>query len=1167
SLLGSARAIRLDVPIKPIRDVPKTDISDIPTMGYFELLEFEKIQNETKLLSHEEKVWPIAPDGFVPNSVIRSMFKIKQIEPIEMKVFKLKWTPVQYPAKATTKYDDNEKMNRFAPINDISLLLNIFNKRKKNLNWQNDDDEEFVEFNDPEASFISISSDKQSNIQKKSKERQSGTSGIAGPKHDEYEVVDNIIDDDYDDEERYNFRWNEDDIPDLFKKMKQEPWWDPSVDQTLRSMVLYLIQVIKEKQLLSYELACNYLIDVFRTYGIEPTLVNEILSILLTNLATSENDNEEQNSRLCTIRTIGQFVIERKNIILALLELATKSEQDDIVANEAINAVKYITDVNDSNSIDLVLRNMDFVRSADEENFLLKSIVATLRRQEDEIQLIDNVQDADAEQETTNDDQSDLHPLLKKISQEKWYPKDLLPTIENVVTAILEKLPSTNKTQLKTLTKYLIELQRNIGFSNELTDRVVEGLVPLLTHSEPDHRLNIANTIGELGVETKTADIALLDAFVNDKRVQCGEALKKLSGIQSDTVLKDIADDISYLETLPSEGFSLQKYLSQKNPTVDAEDGQQEEQQNEIRDNDIIDETADKEQPNEFEQEQYPTEVLDTSETKSEDNVKILITTHEDEKVVQSLNESESFDKEIVKEEQYVNSVMKITHPVQRVDATSSTITSNTPSSMKSVKETIRIEISDKTKKVTSKDIRTEKKSIETLNDKKETAVSSTDEVDVSSAPIIKESRKNVDTNVVKHRGKLLPNNSEMWDYYKKRNQLESRKHEITNNTPVVEQNEKYIGEESDDDLYVDDENTNDRPRKKYLTIPQRKVYFERFPQIPHQQRATYTNSRQFGQDNSNNNDHPLLLEHDIVQDIIDQHTKQFGFYRPPHRSCLIPHKISLDGVLGEQSHMLVNNLHFPSARMRLSDLNRNRHLHDIEFIQLLSCLGINIDKALNMQNALTSAMKTDREHSKGSDFLLQGPAASPIVSSMVNISAPTGTSSDVTHAILLDKLLQSHGAPQSSQYIQQIYRSYPKFLPLLHSRIPQRIIPLIWNDPLIQKLASIMGNRQDDLLTDQNEAKKTRLPRHVLKFAYRDIDIDSNEAVNYLRDQQTPKTRRRRIYMHLMLVRHEYVKLQWRQLLKTNVTTNTDYRMSYRPIVSRLPHTTNDAQMCEPVQ
>lgn len=49
--------------------------------------------------------------------------------------------------------------------------------------------------------------------------------------------------------------------------MKNEPWWqhvDEDGTNNLRAMLLYLIDVLREKDKTSYESACNYVVEVFR---------------------------------------------------------------------------------------------------------------------------------------------------------------------------------------------------------------------------------------------------------------------------------------------------------------------------------------------------------------------------------------------------------------------------------------------------------------------------------------------------------------------------------------------------------------------------------------------------------------------------------------------------------------------------------------------------------------------------------------------------------------------------------------------------------------------------------------------------------------------------------------------------------------------------------------
>ena len=90
----------------------------------------------------------------------------------------------------------------------------------------------------------------------------------------------------------------------------------------------------------------------------------------------------------------------------------------------------------------------------------------------------------------------------------------------------------------------------------------------------------------------------------------------------------------------------------------------------------------------------------------------------------------------------------------------------------------------------------------------------------------------------------------------------------------------------------------------------------------------------------------------DPIQTILDDHKRHMGYYRSmPNRRVLIPHKISFDDVFSDLTHLTLNRktpvrtsprTNVSSNTMQLSDLNRNkRHLHEVEFVQLLSSLII----------------------------------------------------------------------------------------------------------------------------------------------------------------------------------------------------------------------------------
>jgi len=68
---------------------------------------------------------------------------------------------------------------------------------------------------------------------------------------------------------------------------------------------------------------------------------------------------------------------------------------------------------------------------------------------------------SDLNNEEEDNESEILHPLLKKISEERWFPRDITTiTLDSVLQAILTKLPNASKSLLKTLTTHLLQLSR-----------------------------------------------------------------------------------------------------------------------------------------------------------------------------------------------------------------------------------------------------------------------------------------------------------------------------------------------------------------------------------------------------------------------------------------------------------------------------------------------------------------------------------------------------------------------------------------------------------------------------------------------------------------------------------------------------------------------------------
>lgn len=72
---------------------PSKKVVQSNQITYYELLELEKQKNETEAVKVTiKRNFPIAPDGFIPNSVVRKFFKLLEPGPKpEKKIWKLKW--------------------------------------------------------------------------------------------------------------------------------------------------------------------------------------------------------------------------------------------------------------------------------------------------------------------------------------------------------------------------------------------------------------------------------------------------------------------------------------------------------------------------------------------------------------------------------------------------------------------------------------------------------------------------------------------------------------------------------------------------------------------------------------------------------------------------------------------------------------------------------------------------------------------------------------------------------------------------------------------------------------------------------------------------------------------------------------------------------------------
>lgn len=100
--------------------------------------------------------------------------------------------------------------------------------------------------------------------------------------------------------------------------------------------------------------------------------------------------------------------------------------------------------------IDKIQNEFDIIfQNTPEDSFSLKTIVRSLEGPK-------KVEVAPAEEV-----QTDLHPLLKKISEERWFPRDTTTiNFQIVLQAIVNKISNTSKSLVKTLSTHLIDIDR-----------------------------------------------------------------------------------------------------------------------------------------------------------------------------------------------------------------------------------------------------------------------------------------------------------------------------------------------------------------------------------------------------------------------------------------------------------------------------------------------------------------------------------------------------------------------------------------------------------------------------------------------------------------------------------------------------------------------------------
>ena len=87
--------------------------------------------------------------------------------------------------------------------------------------------------------------------------------------------------------------------------------------------------------------------------------------------------------------------------------------------------------------------------------------------------------------------------------------------------------------------------------------------------------------------------------------------------------------------------------------------------------------------------------------------------------------------------------------------------------------------------------------------------------------------------------------------------------------------------------------------------------------------------------------------------------------------------------------------------------------------------------------------------------------------------------------------MLISYDAQNLNHFYSTINKNFRNYLSRLHSRIPPRIVPLIWNDPVIQKLALVISSSKkfkEKLVQGDNDKREATF--HSVLYSEPRLDI-----------------------------------------------------------------------------
>ncbi|CAF0708647.1 unnamed protein product [Brachionus calyciflorus] len=1115
-----------------------------PTITYYELLELEKEKNESPSVKVTiKRNFPIAPDGYIPNSVVRKFFEIFDENVPEKKVWKLKWKPPELRKEKSQ-----------------SILI------------EDQVDENF--------NFEITSEDEEDEIK----------SQINTGQNIEYEDPDKVI-------------------KELIKNLKNYDWFLKfNSEYTLDNLIRFLVNKLIERDVTNHSDISNLLLEIRSKLKLTRDQVNWIQYQLEEELDATDSEILADN-----IKLLPNFCTENFKIDNQLLNiLASKNIPDDVKAN-AMESLCYITNL-EENDIEFALRYLKRLNNPNYkklDKFVLRKFINEIQK-ENQLEFERKNRVYNVEEETDCE-------LFKQLQKEDWISqsiKDELKNLKDYLTYILKSLKTVKSvTFYEKLCNYLKLLFDEFKLVNSNWEiEIVNGLINNNIDTKVNDQLRcidmenlekyLATTKNKQIREDILSELLRSATLEKNRPHTLSKARSILEKIVSTSDLDALIDFYASKNFKINWSDALNYYKTRPDITLD--------EFREIKGSGVILRDI----KSAIRSDNSSKKTINSKKKKEKTNKKIGESVEKTEKKkVKKVNKP--VQPEIIQEKTEIDLKSNFKSPKKTLKS------DNIESQFHLVKNNIEPKEELKTEFRLTKN-ESKKNNQNYANTDKDELTKNQNENKTNST---KRSVSNLLPNNSRTWDFYQKRNGDLNDLILNKNSTNDSFDKLTKNLDNIQQEvnvEDKIAPYSD----FEDHEETDHEEYEYETI---KIYSSSDTDN-YRENSNFTdhdkNENTLDERKRTKNSREILegiTKRVIIADT--QNMKKLSNQEFFRRYNTMEMDSDEKGHFIEPPDLKSNNDNFKFRRMI-----QNKKTTEYEYNQLLECLIIRgldlhnhyeklLPKSLSSKaesfipipffkdflvvhpyNSKTSSRQMTNLDLRGSHKLSNNPMKSnkESVASNINENLPNFnlksisnlypirkinnrnlrrryqigneyskiTDMELNHLFLINKLLISYDTQNFNQFYSTINRNFKCYFNRLHSRIPPRIVPLIWNDPVMQKLALIISSSKKFKHKIDNVDLERKEPQlHKILYDEPKLDTENQREISYQRrrfyqirkqvnplpkqeskktifnswpvfkSEDTPKNKvlKRRLYQQLLTMKHDYMKLQWKYMVNRN--------------------------------